>query len=110
MAAPNRTCVVCGERYYYCSSTSCSESFYKPNWMIMFHDENCKNIFTIISEHYHKRLTDEEAIKQLEQCDLSKIDDFNFSEDVRKDLDNVLSKRKQIEPKTQINYKNYKDK
>jgi len=84
MTTPNRSCVVCGKKYYYCSSTNCQESFGKPTWMIMFHDENCKNIFSIISEHYHNRLSDVEAMKQLEQCDLSKKDEFLFSKDVKK--------------------------
>ncbi|MEG0899818.1 MAG: hypothetical protein RSF40_08945 [Oscillospiraceae bacterium] len=96
MAKQNRTCHVCGERYYYCSSTSCGESFDKPTWMVLFHDENCKNIWDAISDHFYKKISDEEAIDRLNKCDLSQRCNFNFSSDINKDLDDILSKQKSI--------------
>lgn len=72
----NRSCHVCGKRYYYCSSYNCTQSRDKPRWMTMFDDENCRNIWKIIGDEFQGRITALEAKKALLQCDLTELDTF----------------------------------
>ena len=65
----NRTCIVCGHKYSYCPS--CMEDAYKPKWMTIFHDENCKNIFNATSDYLANDITKEKAKELLDKCDLS---------------------------------------
>lgn len=71
----NRTCHVCGKRYYYCSSYNCDRSRGKPRWMVMFDEENCLNIWQALSERFQKTRKAEEFLKlgQITESDLSRI-------------------------------------
>lgn len=71
----NRTCHVCGKRYYYCSSYNCDRSRGKPRWMVMFDEENCFNIWQALSERFQKTRKAEEFLKlgQITESDLSRI-------------------------------------
>lgn len=71
----NKTCIVCGEKYTFC--TSCSEFDKYPRWMGIYHDENCKNIFTIASDYIEKVITKEEAKEKFDKCDLTNKDKFH---------------------------------
>lgn len=68
----NKTCICCGKKYRYCNS--CAEDALKPTWYGIFHNENCKNIYTITNDYKSNdsnKLTREEAKKLLDGCDLS---------------------------------------
>lgn len=90
MAKLNRVCFTCGTKHSYCPN--CYDDRHLETWHIMFHDENCKIIFNIINQHFHKYMTTEQAIIQLEQCDLTNIESFN--EDIKKDIKDILSQKK----------------
>lgn len=70
----NRVCVVCNKQYRYCPS--CNEDWNKPTWMVLFHDENCKNIYTYTNDYSHGDMTKEDAMTLLNKCDLSKLECF----------------------------------
>lgn len=114
MAKLNRTCFVCGKKHSYCPS--CYEDRLLETWHIMFHDENCKKIFDIINQYFYKHINVDEAITQLEQCDLTNVESFN--EDIKKDIKDILEQKKveidtklTEEPVAYMNNKNsYKNK
>lgn len=89
MAKANRTCKICGRKYHYCPS--CSGEL-RPSWYGMFHDENCKNIFYILTDVFLAKTTKAAARKRLSKCDLSEMASFNT--DVKKQLDDILHTRK----------------
>ena len=74
MARANRTCKVCGKKYYYCPS--CPD-IARPSWYGMFHEENCKNIFYILMDFFLGKITKAGAQKKLETCDLSNLTSFD---------------------------------
>jgi predicted nucleic-acid-binding Zn-ribbon protein len=88
MAQSNRTCFTCGSKYGYCPD--CYEDRNLEAWHIMFHNENCKNVFDILNKHFYNHITTEEAIKQLNSCDLT----VKFNDDIRKEIDNILTSKK----------------
>lgn len=90
MKKTNRTCIVCGERYYYCPS--CQDDM-RPTWHVLFHEENCKNIFNILENHFLEKISTESAYEQLNKCDLSKID--NFREDIKNQATDIIKKAKE---------------
>lgn len=83
MARANRICKICGKKYYFCPS--CTNDS-RPSWYGMFHDENCKNIFCILTNAFLEKITPAAAKKQLESCDLSNIASFqpSMQEQIRK--------------------------
>nr|DAZ03670.1 MAG TPA: DNA gyrase subunit A [Caudoviricetes sp.] len=77
MDAKLRTCSVCRKTYKYC--LKCREYEYLPTWMFAFCSENCKDIYNITSDYEDKRVTADEAKKQLDKLDLSRISNFGTS-------------------------------
>jgi len=67
----NRSCFCCGTEYYYCPT--CEEQRDLETWHIMFDEENCKNIFKILTDDFLKYTTKLETIALLENCDLTTI-------------------------------------
>lgn len=59
--------------------------------MLMWHDENCKNIFNILNENYYGHLSNKKAIQQLEACDLSHQD--LLLPEIQKDITALLAKK-----------------
>lgn len=106
MAKLNRTCFTCGEKHSYCPD--CYDDRHLESWHIMFHDENCKNVFNIINQYFYSHITTEEAIKQLKCCDLT----IKFIDDIQNEVDKLLIKDKPAEePVVNMEYKNsYKNK
>lgn len=96
-----RICFTCMKEYSYCPR--CGEDANKPYWMFTFHDANCRKIFDTMQRHYQKEYSDEEAIKILDSCDLSKLQDFEPS--IRKQIQSLLDKRKPAQPKKIVNKK-----
>lgn len=74
MRENNKTCIICGEKYTYC--LSCSQFAREPKWKTIFHEENCLNIFNIISDFKAEIITKEKAVTLLSSCDLSKKDTY----------------------------------
>lgn len=81
--------MTCGTKYSYCPS--CFEDRNKPTWMVMWHDENCKNIFNILNENYYGHLSTKKAILQLEACDLSRQE--HLLPEIQKDIAALLAKK-----------------
>lgn len=75
MVKDNKTCILCGKKYSYCSG--CSEFDHLPRWMGCYCSENCKDVFNILSGYNMKHKTKEEAKALLEKCDLTKTDTYN---------------------------------
>lgn len=76
MAKANRTCKVCGLKYYFCPDCSASRANPQPKWHINYCSENCKTIFDTVVHFNCNSVTKEEAAEILSKCDLSKIADF----------------------------------
>lgn len=89
MSKANRTCKVCGKRYYYCPS--CPDDT-RPSWYCMFHDENCKNIFQILTDSFLNKIPKYTAKKQLEKCNLSNIS--SFDPDIQEQIKDILATKK----------------
>lgn len=68
----NRTCKVCGEKYFYCFNHTCDKT--QPSYMALFHDENCKTIFDVLNKLYFNQITNKEAVRVLKKCDLSVLE------------------------------------
>lgn len=90
MSKLNRTCTVCGKKYRYCPS--CYEDRNMENWHIMFHDENCKDIFTILTDNFNGHLSDSETLKKIQKCDLSNED--SFYKEIKDHIDRIQSTAK----------------
>lgn len=104
MAKLNRVCFTCGKKHSYCPT--CYDDMSLETWHIMFDNENCKNIFNIINQYFYKHITVDEAITQLEQCDLTNIDTFN--EDIQKEIKDILEQKKVKIKSTQTSYEKKK--
>ena len=86
MRKNNRTCICCGTKYTYCSG--CSEYDHLPRWMSIYHDANCREIFTILMDYEIKEITKEQAVERLHKCNLSKRKTFN--EKIRNEIEALL--------------------
>ena len=75
MVKDNKTCILCGKKYSYCSG--CSEFDHLPRWMGCYCSENCKDVFNILSGYNMKHKTKEEAKSLLEKCDLTKTESYS---------------------------------
>ena len=98
MARKQRECYLCGESYKYCGN--CSNDRMKPAWMSEFHSESCKNIFDLCTRFNMNLITKEEAKLALQQCDLSNR--ANFKPYVQRDLDNIFTEEKVVEPEVVV--------
>ena len=86
MIKNNKVCILCGERYSFCSR--CEEFDHLPRWMAIYCSDNCKKIFDAISAYNMKLKTKEEAAKILKECDLSRKSEFK--ESCQKYIDEIL--------------------
>lgn len=89
MTKKNKTCTVCGERYFYCYDCNIAD----PAWKNMFHDENCKTIFETINKFYFKHISDEEAKNILQQCDLSVLLLDTANAKIKSIVDKIISEK-----------------
>lgn len=94
----NRTCAICGKAYRYCPS--CYEDRHLENWHIMFHDENCKNIFHILTDNYFSHISDTAAAEKLGKCDLSGLE--SFCPAIKKNIEKLEQAVKQAENHTGV--------
>lgn len=94
MAQANRICKTCGKEYFFC--THCDKSLDSPQWMLMWHDENCKKVFEIASDYAQGRLPKDKAKKELNKCNLSVF--YTFKENIRNILEDIMAEEKVLEP------------
>lgn len=85
--AKNRICKCCKVAYSYCPT--CEEDRFKPSWYALFHDENCKSIFDILVQYGLKKITKQEAKKELSKLDLSIKD--KCDEDIVSQLNEIFN-------------------
>ena len=91
MAKLNRTCIVCNERYEYCSS--CKDHTHLEPWHSIFCSDNCRKVFNATSM-YGKDSNDDIKAK-LDECDLS--NKANFHKNIVKVIDELYSSEKTVE-------------
>ena len=104
MARLNRVCFTCGKKHSYCPT--CYDDRLLETWHIMFDTENCKKIFNIVNQHFYKHITTDDAIKHLETCDLSKIDEFNG--EIKIQVKEILANKQVVEVTKEDSYKTNK--
>ena len=90
MSKHNRTCKVCQQNYRYC--TNCYEDRLLPTWMIMFHSQDCKDVFQICWDVGEKKVDKDEAATLLSQLNLDYID--NFEKDIKAQVKELLGRSK----------------
>lgn len=82
----NRKCIICQKEYKYCPS--CAEHKNLPAWRILFHSEQCLNIYKIIVEFREGRMQAVEAAKELKALGMSNYD--NYSEDIKTIINKIF--------------------
>lgn len=87
MSQVNRICKTCGKQYFYC--TNCDKTLNSPQWMLMWHDENCKKIFEIVSDYAQKRISKADAKSKIQACNLQVY--YTFKEKIRNYIDEILA-------------------
>lgn len=88
-----RICAVCGTHYSYCPT--CEADRFKPSWMMSFHDENCREVWRILSAVNCHTMEESEAIEALNNLDLSNRS--NFNEAIASQIDRLLGKKSQAD-------------
>ena len=83
----NRVCKTCGKEYYFCSS--CKKTLNSPQWMLLWHDENCKFVYEIVSDYAQNHISKEVARERLNKCNL-KVE-YTFTEKIRKYIDEIMT-------------------
>lgn len=83
-----RTCCICGQEYKYCPT--CDKKL--PTWFTMFESENCKTIFYTLTNYNLGKITKEEAVEKLNECDLTHK--FTFRQKIQNELDSIMAKPK----------------
>lgn len=73
-----RTCCVCHEEYNFCPVCT-PEDRAKPTWYFAYCSENCKNLYKATSDYEDGKISANEAILQLNNLDLSKVETFGES-------------------------------
>lgn len=66
----NRTCICCGKEYYFCNT--CADQIKEPRWRTIYCSDNCRKIFMTITDYNYKEITKEQAIGNLNACDLNR--------------------------------------
>lgn len=97
MAQANRICKTCGKEYFFCSH--CEKSLNSPQWMLMWHDENCKTVYEIASDYAQGRISKKDAKVKLAKCDLKVL--YTFNENIRNILEDIMTEEKVLEPQVQ---------
>ncbi len=73
MAKSNtRVCLTCGCHYKYCAHR-CGEDEKKPLWHTLFHNQNCHDIWYVLSDYESGKLSKEEALNQIKKLDVSVV-------------------------------------
>lgn len=83
--ANERYCKCCEKLYYYCPS--CKRYVDKPQWMILFDQESCKELFNMVSAYNMNRATKEDIKSVLDKYEIT---DYSEYKDSIKNLLNEL--------------------
>lgn len=75
MVKNNKTCILCGKVYSFCNR--CEEFDHLPRWMAIYCSDNCRNIFSALTEYNAGNITKEQAAIELGKCDLSDKEHFH---------------------------------
>ena len=73
----NKTCILCGKKYTFCNR--CEEFDNYPRWMGIYCSDNCRKIFMTVTDYKAGEITREQAIDNLNLCDLSEKDKYHNS-------------------------------
>lgn len=71
MGKYDRTCVVCGKHYEYC--TNCDQFISYPTYMAMYCSKECVDLFDVLSSFEAGQTSKEDAQKVLQTMDQSKM-------------------------------------
>ena len=74
----DKTCVMCGKHYKYCSG-GCDDYRGYPLWMTSFCSDPCHTVFNVIMDYRTATKTPQECAAILKATDLSGRDKFNKS-------------------------------
>ncbi len=93
MKKSNVTCSVCGKEYYLCIACDRHKVDWKP-WKVIVDNENCYNIYNIVSKYIANNIYKEEARELLKTTDLSGLNNFknlmkNKIEEILREDENV---------------------
>ena len=89
-----RTCCVCRREHLFCPQCR-PEDRNKPTWYFAYCSENCKDIYTVTSYYEDKKISADDAKKQLDKLDLSQI--ANFGESYQKAIMKINEETKPVE-------------
>lgn len=92
-----RTCCVCHKEYSFCLCNP--EDRNKPTWYFAYCSENCKDIYTVTSDYEGKKISADDAKKQLDKLDLSQIANFgeSYQKAIMKINENITPVEKVVE-------------
>lgn len=102
----NRTCIICGQDYRYCSA--CGEDAGKPTWYFIFDGENCHDIYETCVAYRDKIITQKEAYEKISALDTSKLKDF--AEATQAQIKEILNYKEETKPTDELPKMVYKNK
>lgn len=82
----NKICATCRSNYDFCPK--CNKDKDKPLWYFTFCSQNCHDIYEITSSFENGKIDADEAKLQLDNLNLSKID--NFGESYKKSINKIM--------------------
>lgn len=94
-----RTCCVCRREHLFCPQCR-PEDRNKPTWYFAYCSENCKDIYTVTSDYEDKKISADDAKKQLDKLDLSQI--ANLGESYQKAIMKINEETKPVEKTDEV--------
>ena len=82
----NKICATCRSNYDFCPK--CNKDKDKPLWYFTFCSQNCHDIYETTSNFENGKIDADEAKLQLDNLNLSKID--NFGESYKKSINKIM--------------------
>ena len=83
----DKICATCRCSYNFCPK--CNKDKDKPLWYFTFCSQNCHDIYKTISSFENGKISADEAKSQLDNLNLSNLD--NFGESYKKSIDKIMS-------------------
>lgn len=83
----DKICATCRSSYNFCPK--CNKDKNKPLWYFTFCSQNCHDIYETTSNFENGKINADEAKLQLNNLDLSKLD--NFGESYKKSINKIMS-------------------
>lgn len=87
---PNRTCLVCGKKYYFCNSCGSKD----PSYKMIFCSDECRNLFHDCTEFNDGKISVDEFLNRLKKYNLENVDSYDAS--VRKIIDTAMNKKNKV--------------